>query len=71
MSRKVNVFIVKNFILERINNDEDTKQKRNNPNCFSCNNSTKLLVPRNGKNNEKYKNIEKRGNFLYNIDYVT
>ena len=31
MNKKVNVFIVKNFILERMNNDEDTKQKRNNP----------------------------------------
>ena len=43
------------------------KTKRNNSNCARCNNRTKLLVPRNGTNVKKSKNIEKRENLLYNI----
>ena len=43
------------------------KKQRNNANCTCCNNSTKLLVPRNGTNVKESKKVEKRGNLLYNI----
>ena len=44
-----------------------SRNSRNNFNCVSCNNSTKLLVPRNGTNVKESKKVEKRGNLLYNI----
>ena len=43
------------------------QSKRNNLDSTGYFNSTKLLVPRNGTNVKKSKNIEKRENFLYNI----
>ena len=44
-----------------------SRNSRNNFNCSCSNNSTKLLVPRNGTNVKESKKVEKRGNLLYNI----
>ena len=51
-------------------NESVTREERYNINSAHHNNSTKLLVPRNGTNEEESKNIENRRNLLYNIDYV-
>ena len=46
------------------------RNKRNYTYSFSYNNSTKLLLRRNGTNVEERVNIENNLNLVYNIDYV-
>ena len=38
---------------EKMNKNKFLNNKRNNTNCSSCYHCTKLLVPRNGRNEEK------------------
>ena len=55
----------------KINKKNKTKtNNRNNSYSFSCYDSTKLLLRRNGTNVEERVNIENNLNLVYNIDYV-
>ena len=45
---------------QKLKQKNNLKNGRYNSNCSCSNNSTKLLVPRNGTNVKRSKNIEKR-----------
>ena len=51
----------------KIGGKRDGKKSRHYISSTCNNNSTKLLVPRNGTNVKESKKVEKRGNLLYNI----